>query len=159
MTTGEVVRGVLLAGDELLRVEELAVGAGADLVDHGGLEIEEDSAGDVLASTSLGEEGVESVVAATDGLVGGHLAAVELKIEAKRKRLGRIAEHTKGRAIITGRFSAPIWSPANDFKKGKKPVLDSLRLDAVLEAVELPARVTGLDTGLADVDGDNLTHF
>mmetsp|Transcript_985 Transcript_985/g.4183 ORF Transcript_985/g.4183 Transcript_985/m.4183 type:complete len:495 (-) Transcript_985:76-1560(-) len=107
VTTGEVVRGVLLAGDELLGVEELAVGAGADLVDHGGLEIEEDSAGDVLASTSLGEEGVESVVAATDGLVGGHLA---------------------------------------------------VRLDAVLEAVELPARVTGLDTGLADVDGDNLTH-
>ena len=35
---------------------------------------------------------------------------------------------------------------------------DSLRLDAVLEAVKLPARVTGLDTGLADVDGDNLTH-
>jgi hypothetical protein len=28
----------------------------------------------------------------------------------------------------------------------------------VLEAVKLPARVTGLDTGLADVDGDNLTH-
>ena len=37
-------------------------------------------------------------------------------------------------------------------------MLDSLRLDAVLEAVELPARVTGLDTGLADVDGDDLTH-
>ena len=77
VTTGEVVRGVLLAGDELLGVEELPVGTGADLVDHGGLEIEEDGAGDVLAGTSLGEEGVESVVAATDGLVGGHLAAAE----------------------------------------------------------------------------------
>ena len=53
MTTGEVVRGVLLAEDELLGVEELAVGTGADLVDHGGLEIEEDAAGDVLAGTSL----------------------------------------------------------------------------------------------------------
>jgi hypothetical protein len=29
----------------------------------------------------------------------------------------------------------------------------------VLEAVKLPARVTGLDTSLADVDGDALTHF
>jgi len=96
-----------LAGDELLGVEELAVRAGADLVDHGGLEIEEDAAGDVLAGTSLGEEGVESVVAAADGLVGGHLA---------------------------------------------------VRLDTVLEAVQLPARVTGLDTGLADVDGDDFTH-
>jgi len=28
----------------------------------------------------------------------------------------------------------------------------AIRLDTVLEAVELPARVTGLDTGLADVD-------
>ena len=107
VTTGEVVGGILLTGDELLGVEELSVGAGTDLIDDGGLEIEEDAAGDVLASTSLGEEGVESVVAATDGLVGGHLA---------------------------------------------------VRLDAVLEAVKLPARVTGLDTGLADVDGDNLTH-
>jgi hypothetical protein len=34
----------------------------------------------------------------------------------------------------------------------------AIRLDAVLEAVKLPARVTGLDTGLADVDGDNLTQ-
>ena len=34
----------------------------------------------------------------------------------------------------------------------------SLRLDAVLEAVELPARVTALDAGLAKVDGDDLTH-
>ena len=30
-------------------------------------------------------------------------------------------------------------------------------LDAVLEAVELPARIPYLDTGLAKVDGDNLT--
>jgi hypothetical protein len=70
----EVVRGVLLAGDELLGVEQLAVGAGAHLVDHGGLEVEEDAAGDVLARARLGEEGVERVVAAADGLVGGHLA-------------------------------------------------------------------------------------
>jgi len=107
VTTGEVVGGVLLAGDELLGVEELSVGASSDLIDDGGLKIEEHAAGDVLASTSLGEEGVESVVATTDGLVGGHL---------------------------------------------------TVRLDAVLEAEELPARVTDLETGLADVDEDSLTH-
>ena len=28
----------------------------------------------------------------------------------------------------------------------------------MLEAVELPAGVAGLDAGLADVNGDNLTH-
>merc|ERR1719389_1542494 len=102
-----VVGRVLLARDELLRVVQLAVGAGADLVHDGGLEVDEHAARDVLARAGLREEGVEGVVAAADGLVGGHLA---------------------------------------------------IRLDAVLEAVELPARVTGLDTGLAKVDGDDLTH-
>jgi len=101
VTTGEVVGGILLTRDELLGVEELSVGSGTDLIDDGGLEIEEDSAGDVLASTSLGEEGVESIIATTDGLIGGHL---------------------------------------------------TVRLDTVLEAEELPAGVTDLDTGLTDVD-------
>merc|ERR1719398_677465 len=101
VATSVVVGGILLAGDELLGVVELAVGAGADLVDHGGLKIEVDAAGHVLASASLGEEGVEGVIATADGLVGRHLA---------------------------------------------------IRLDAVLEAVELPAGVTDLATALADVD-------
>ena len=35
---------------------------------------------------------------------------------------------------------------------------DLLRLDAVLEAVELPAGVAGLDAGLANVDGDDFTR-
>jgi len=73
VTSGEVVSGILLTGDELLGVEELSVGTSSDLIDNGGLEIEEDSAGNVLASTSLGEEGVESVVTTTDGLIGRHL--------------------------------------------------------------------------------------
>ena len=107
VTTGEVVGGIFLSGDELLWVEELSVGAGSDLIDDGWLEIEEDSAGDVLASTSLGEEGVESIVATTDGLVGRHLT---------------------------------VW------------------LDTVLEAEELPAGVTDLDTGLTDVDGNDFSH-
>jgi hypothetical protein len=37
-------------------VEQLSVGTGSDLIDDGGFEIEEDGSGDVLASTSLGEE-------------------------------------------------------------------------------------------------------
>ena len=74
VTTGVVVGGVLLAGDELLRVVQLAVGASADLVDHGGLEVNVDGARHVLAGAGLREEGVEGVVATTDGLVRGHLA-------------------------------------------------------------------------------------
>jgi len=107
VAAGVVVGGVLLAGDDLLGVEELAVGAGAHLVAHGGLEVDVDGAGHVLAGARLREEGVEGVVAAADGLVRGHLA---------------------------------------------------VRLDAVLEAVKLPAGVADLDAALADVDGDALTH-
>jgi hypothetical protein len=107
VTTGEVIGGIFLAGDQLLRVEQLAVGTSADFIDHSWLEIEEDATWNVLAGTRLGEEGVEGIIATTDGLVGWHLA---------------------------------IW------------------LDTVLKAEELPAGVTGLDTGLANVDTDALTH-
>lgn len=34
----------------------------------------------------------------------------------------------------------------------------AIGLDAVLEAIELPACVTDLDAGLADMDGDDFTH-
>jgi len=74
MAAGVVVGRILLTGDELLRVVELAVGTGTDLIDHSRLEVEENGARDVLASTGLGEEGVEGVVTTTDGLVGRHLA-------------------------------------------------------------------------------------
>jgi len=56
VATGVVVGGILLACDHLLRVEEGAVGAGADLIDDIGLEISVDGAGDVfsLACARLG---------------------------------------------------------------------------------------------------------
>jgi len=108
VTTGVVVGSILLARDELLRVVELAVGASADFVAHRGLKIDEDGAGNVLASTSLGEEGVEGIITAADGFVGRHLA---------------------------------------------------IRLDAVLEAVKLPACITSLDTSLAQVNRKAFTHF
>jgi len=54
-------------------MEELSVGSSSDLIDNGWLKIEEDSSWDVLTSTSLGEEGVESVITTTDGFIGWHL--------------------------------------------------------------------------------------
>ena len=33
VTAGEVISGILLSGDQLLRVEQLTVGASADLID------------------------------------------------------------------------------------------------------------------------------
>jgi len=106
VATGVVVGGVLLASDQLLGVEQLAVGSGADLIDHGGLQIDEDGTWHVFAGAGLAEEGVEGVITTADGLVRGHL---------------------------------------------------TIGLDAVLQAVQLPAGITDLDTSLSDVDRDALT--
>lgn len=62
MATSEVVSSILLPGDELLRVEELAVGTGAHLIDDSGLKVDEDGPRHVLARTGLTEERVERVV-------------------------------------------------------------------------------------------------
>ena len=51
MTASIIVGRVLLSGDHLLRVEEATVCAGADLVDHIGLEIAVDCARDIFALT------------------------------------------------------------------------------------------------------------
>ena len=73
VTSGEVVSGIFFSGDQLFGVEELSVSSGSNLIDDGGFEIEEDSSGDVLSSASFREEGVESIITATDGFVRGHL--------------------------------------------------------------------------------------
>lgn len=62
VASGEVVGGVFLAGDELFGVEELAVGAGPDLVDDGWLQIHEHRSRNVLPGTGLAEERVEGIV-------------------------------------------------------------------------------------------------
>ena len=77
-----------------------------NLVNDGWLEVDKDSPGHMLASSSLGEEGVEAVVRVADGLVAGH---------------------------------GPVG------------------LDTVLQAVELPAGIAHLDSGLTNMDRDTLT--
>lgn len=59
VTTGVVVGGILLAADEELGVEELAVGAGAELVNGRGVEVDKDGTGNMLAVARLGEESFE----------------------------------------------------------------------------------------------------
>ena len=56
---GVVVGGVLLAIDELLRMKEAAISSDPGLVNDGWLQVDEDSARDVFASSSLAEEGGE----------------------------------------------------------------------------------------------------
>ena len=104
VSPGIVVGSILLTIDQLLRVEELAVGSAPGLIYDSGLKINEHSSGDMLSSSCLGEEGGEGVI--TKGLVRGHV---------------------------------------------------TIRLDAVLQAVELPTGIADLATSLANVDGDALT--
>jgi hypothetical protein len=73
VTSGEVVGGIFLTGDELFWMEQLSVGTSSNFIDNGWFEIEEDSSWDVLTGTGFGEEGVESIITTTDGLIGWHL--------------------------------------------------------------------------------------
>ena len=59
VTTSVVVRGVLLASDQLIRVKELRVFANFDVIDDGRFQIEVDATGHVFAGTGLAEEGIE----------------------------------------------------------------------------------------------------
>jgi len=67
VTTGVVVGRVLLATDELVRVEELRVSAVAHFVDNGGLEVNHDSARNILAAAGLAEESLEALVVSSVG--------------------------------------------------------------------------------------------
>ncbi len=110
VTTGEVVGGVLFAGDELLGVEQLAVGAGADLIDNGGLQVDENGAGNVLAGAGFGEEGVKGVIAATDGLVRGHLAVrLDSVLEAEQLPAG-MANLKTGLTDVDGKSFTHVLS-------------------------------------------------
>ena len=53
---------------------QLAVGAGADLVADGRLEVDVDGAGDVTALAGLRKEGRARVVAGLDAALAGHAA-------------------------------------------------------------------------------------
>lgn len=74
VTSSEIVSGVFLSGDELFWMEQLSVGTSSDLVNNSWFEIQEYGSWDVLSSSSFTEEGVESIITTTDGLVTWHLS-------------------------------------------------------------------------------------
>merc|ERR1719158_1026530 len=53
MSAGKIVCGVLLTGDQLLRMEKLTIRASANLINHGWLQVNKESPGNMLASASL----------------------------------------------------------------------------------------------------------
>ena len=106
MPPGVVVSSVLLASDQLLRVEQLTIGSNSNLVNDRGFEVNKDSSRNMLPRSSLSKEGVEGVISSPSLFVRGH---------------------------------GPI------------------RLDPVLQTVELPAGIPNLAASLANVDRDTLT--
>ena len=73
VTTSVVVGSILLSSDELFGVEELSVGSSPYFIDNGGFQVKEDGTRNVLASSSLAEEGVESIISTSNGFVRRHL--------------------------------------------------------------------------------------
>jgi hypothetical protein len=59
MSTSVVVGSILLATDQQLGVEELTIAASSDLIDRGGVQIDEEGSGDIFAIAGFGEEGLE----------------------------------------------------------------------------------------------------
>merc|ERR1719497_287337 len=62
VAAGEIVGRVFFARDQLLGVEELAIGSSPHLVYNCGFEINHDATGNVLSGTGLREESIEGVV-------------------------------------------------------------------------------------------------
>jgi hypothetical protein len=73
MSSSEVVSGIFFTRDQLFWVEELSVGTSSDFIDDSWFEIEEYTSWDVFSSTSLTEEGVESIITTTNSFVRWHL--------------------------------------------------------------------------------------
>ena len=63
-------------------MEKLTVRSGTDLVDDSRLQINEDSSGNMLPSTSLAEESVESVVRNTNRCITAQLAKRRLLLDS-----------------------------------------------------------------------------
>lgn len=73
MATSKVVGGILLAADELLRVKQLSVRSCADLIYHGGLQIQKHCSRHVLVSSRLRKEGAECIISLAQASITWHL--------------------------------------------------------------------------------------
>ena len=69
VAAGVVVGSVLLAGDQLLRMEQLAVGSSAYFVYHSRLQIDEDGARNVFSRAGLRKEGIERIVTSANRFI------------------------------------------------------------------------------------------
>jgi hypothetical protein len=108
VTSGIVVGRIFLAREQLVRVEELSVGAISHFVHDGGFKINVDGTRDMLSTAGLGEEGTKGILFLGSG------------------------------SLIRG--------------------TNSIGGNSMLQAVQLPAGVSELNTGLSNVNGDDFSH-
>lgn len=87
-----VVGSILLATDQKLGVEQLAVGARANLVDRRRVEVDEQRSGDVFAIAGLGEEGLKGPWVAHILLVGVGQAILTKTVLQKVQLPSTVAE-------------------------------------------------------------------
>jgi hypothetical protein len=118
VTTGVVVGSILLAADEKLGVEQLAVLAGTDLVNGRGVEIDEQGAGDVFAGAGLGEEGLERARVA-DVLAGLAGTAVEAQAVLEEVAGGGKSAGDGGNGWGGGGLTAPRPSYPAGYRPGR----------------------------------------
>lgn len=132
VTTGVVVGGILLAADQELGVEELAVVAGADLVDGRRVQVDEDGTRDMLPAASLGEEGLEGT-----GVANIRAAGVGAAIGTEA-----VLEEVAVMVCTVSAFPKRDSAASRQSEGGSN--------------VQLPGGVTELGTSLAQVEVKNL---
>jgi len=85
MATGKIVGSVFFAGDQLLRMEQLAVSSCTHFIDNSWFKVHHDATRDVLSGAGLRKKRIERIIAATNGLVTRHLAIrLDAMLEAEK---------------------------------------------------------------------------
>jgi hypothetical protein len=87
VTTGVVVGGVFLAGDELLGMKQVSVLAVTDLIDHVGLKIDVNGSGNVFSAASFREKGRETLIAGALALLTSEVT-IRLQLRVRMWRSG-----------------------------------------------------------------------
>jgi len=95
VTTGVVVGGVFLAGDELLGMEQVSVLTVTDLINHIGLKIDVDGSGNVLSATSFREKSGEALIAGALVLLTSEVTiGLQLRVRMWRRGMWVLEIHT-----------------------------------------------------------------
>jgi len=116
VTTGVVVGGILLATDQQLRVEKVAVFTSSDLVDRRGVEIDEQRSRNMLAAAGLSEEGLERTGVTNIGSIGVR-STVGAKAVLEKVAIGNNGqldsqEDREQEATYSSQAELPSWVPA-----------------------------------------------